>query len=87
MCDFEGRGKTNTYEKDAKKHALTHQKVTSTTLNLRCQICNKIFPVTPSLVLQNFKCTCNDTFATRGKLKAHVMQYISLAGSQTRRRC
>ena len=33
MCDFEGRGKTNTYEKDAKKHALTHQKVTSTTLN------------------------------------------------------
>jgi hypothetical protein len=83
MCDSEGRRKTNTYEKDAKKHALTHQKATSTTLNLRCQI----FTVTPSLVLQNFKCTCNDTFATPGKLKAHVMQYISLAGSQTRRRC
>ena len=83
MCDFEDCGKTNAYEKDAKKHDLTHQKVTSTTLNLRCQM----FPVTPSLVLQNFKCTCNDTFATRGKLKAHVMQHINLASSQTRRRC
>ena len=34
MCDFEGRGKTNTYEKDAKKHALTHQKVTPPPLSI-----------------------------------------------------